>query len=155
MRSVAARIVCLIVSVWSVSAFTVGPSQVAPGLSKNGIISRHPQTAIFSEDPTKSETPTDVAVPEPSSPPKAVEEPTTEYPLDVPSPLLLASSMILGIIGTGCVFELTGDAEQLGFAATAALTVVSIPTCLFLFYASILKATAETEEDDRRYMEGK
>ena len=54
------------------------------------------------------------------------------------------------------MFELTGGNGEpnLGFATTAGIALVSVPLGLFLFYASILKATAETEEDDRDYMKG-
>ena len=47
------------------------------------------------------------------------------------------------------MFELTGGDPNLGFGTTAAIAAISIPLCLFLFYASILKATAETEADDK------
>ena len=53
----------------------------------------------------------------------------------------------------GSLFELTGGNDpNLGFATTAGIALVSVPLGVFLFYASILKATAETEEDDRDYM---
>jgi hypothetical protein len=55
----------------------------------------------------------------------------------------------------GSGFELAGGLPPLGFGTTAAITAVSIPLSLFLFYASILKATAETEADDAEYMKGK
>lgn len=56
---------------------------------------------------------------------------------------------------TGSAFDLGGGSPSLGFATTAAIAAVTIPLCLFLFYASILKATAETEADDEEYMRGK
>jgi hypothetical protein len=55
----------------------------------------------------------------------------------------------------GSVFDLAGGALNLGFGITAAIAAVSIPLCLFLFYASILKATAETEADDKEFLKGK
>ena len=56
----------------------------------------------------------------------------------------------------GSLFELLGEGEpQLGFAATAAIATIGLPSGLFLLYAAILKATAETEEDDARFMSGK
>jgi len=48
-----------------------------------------------------------------------------------------------------------GGSPNLGFAPTAGIAAVVIPSCLFLFYASILKATAETEADDKEFMKGK
>jgi hypothetical protein len=53
------------------------------------------------------------------------------------------------------VFELTGGNPQYGSAVTAAIAAVSIPLCLFLFYASVKKAQAETDEDDKEFMKGK
>ena len=60
--------------------------------------------------------------------------------------------MVLGITGTGSVFELTGGSPNLGFAPTAAIAAVSVPLCFFLFYASVKKAQAETEEDDKEFL---
>ena len=51
----------------------------------------------------------------------------------------------------GSLFELTGGAPKLGFAATAVLAALGAPLSLFLIYAAILKGAAETEEDDREY----
>ena len=54
------------------------------------------------------------------------------------------------------MFELSGGTPpQYGAALTAAIVVVSIPLCLFLFYASVKKAQAETVEDDEKFMKGK
>eukprot|EP00428_Durinskia_dybowskii_P016138 CAMPEP_0170219118 /NCGR_PEP_ID=MMETSP0116_2-20130129/9233_1 /TAXON_ID=400756 /ORGANISM="Durinskia baltica, Strain CSIRO CS-38" /LENGTH=162 /DNA_ID=CAMNT_0010469769 /DNA_START=222 /DNA_END=710 /DNA_ORIENTATION=- len=77
------------------------------------------------------------------------------YPIDLPSPILLATSMVLAIVGTGSAFDLGGGSPSLGFGTTAAIAAITIPLCLFLFYASILKATAETEADDKEFMKGK
>lgn len=55
----------------------------------------------------------------------------------------------------GSSFDLAGGSPSLGFAPTAAIAAVTIPLCLFLFYASILKATAETEADDREFLKNK
>ena len=56
---------------------------------------------------------------------------------------------------TGSLFELMGGDPKLGFAPTAAIAAVGLPLCLFLFYASILKAQAETEEDDKSFVSGR
>jgi hypothetical protein len=133
----------------------------------------------------------------------------TSYPIDVPSPILLASSMVLAIIGVGkkpktriyCIiiqpfvyraqpvffsspclvplhsllgnlsfcgerisqiirfsgsgFDIFSVEPRFPFAVNAALSAGGLSVCLFLFYASILKAQAETEEDDKRYMSGR
>ncbi len=103
----------------------------------------------------------------------------TSFPIDLPSPILLATSMVLAIVGTGAfviyitrkrisernlltfelpsgsAFDLGGGSPSLGFGTTAAIAAVTIPLCLYLFYASILKATAETEADDKEFMKGK
>jgi hypothetical protein len=60
---------------------------------------------------------------------------------------------LFSLAGSG--FELAGGTPNLGFATAAAITALSIPLSLFLFYASILKATAETEADDAEYMKGR
>ena len=54
----------------------------------------------------------------------------------------------------GSAFDLGGGNPNLGLGPTAAIAAVTIPACLFLFYASILKATAETEADDEEYRKG-
>jgi hypothetical protein len=79
------------------------------------------------------------------------EEITSDYPIDVPSPILLAGSMVLAISSTGSIFELSGGHPVLGFIPTATITLLGIPSCFFLFYASIKKGIAETEEDDKAF----
>ena len=87
--------------------------------------------------------------------PKAVESPIEEevasYPLNFPSPLLLASSILLTIASTGSLFKMLDEPPQLGFATTAAAIGIEFILAGYLFYAAILKATAETEEDDREF----
>ncbi len=80
----------------------------------------------------------------------SIEE-TNDYPINAPSPILLASSMVLAIASTGSVFELAGGSPVLGFLPTAGIAIVGIPLCFFLFYAAIKKGMAETEEDDKNY----
>ena len=63
--------------------------------------------------------------------------------------------LLLSFTFSGSSFELAGGSPTLGFGTTAAIAAVSVPLSLFLFYASILKATAETEADDAEYMKGK
>lgn len=55
----------------------------------------------------------------------------------------------------GSAFELGNPDPIFGFPMTAGLALVTIPSCLFLFYASVLKATAETEADDKEFMKGR
>jgi len=87
---------------------------------------------------------------------KVVEEIAgTSYPIDLPSPILLASSMVLAIASIGSLFNLISGQTTLGFAPTVAIVVVGLPTCLFLFYAAIRKGTAETEEDDKKFTSGR
>ena len=126
-----------------------------------------------------------------------------KYPIDLPSPVLLATSMILAIISTGticvgmwlsslclcvcvclCVpwltlvpffwyihewtgslFQLFGitsntpndvaSSSSLGWIPTALIVVIGAPSCIFLLYAAITKATAETEADDQAFLSGK
>jgi hypothetical protein len=55
-------------------------------------------------------------------------------------------------IWIGSLFELSGGSPKFGFPVTAAIAVIGLPLCLFLFYASILKAQVETEEDDKEFL---
>mmetsp|Transcript_17334 Transcript_17334/g.39709 ORF Transcript_17334/g.39709 Transcript_17334/m.39709 type:complete len:160 (+) Transcript_17334:98-577(+) len=81
----------------------------------------------------------------------STEEEAASYPLNFPSPLLLASSILLTIASTGSLFKMFDDPPQLGFATTAAAIGIEFVLAGYLFYAAILKATAETEEDDREF----
>eukprot|EP00571_Detonula_confervacea_P011495 CAMPEP_0172306734 /NCGR_PEP_ID=MMETSP1058-20130122/7741_1 /TAXON_ID=83371 /ORGANISM="Detonula confervacea, Strain CCMP 353" /LENGTH=182 /DNA_ID=CAMNT_0013018711 /DNA_START=59 /DNA_END=607 /DNA_ORIENTATION=- len=81
-----------------------------------------------------------------------VEEELRSYPIDLPSPALLATSMFLMISSIGSVFELAGGTTtKLGFGPTAALAAIGFPISVFLIYAAIMKGAAETEEDDKEY----
>mmetsp|Transcript_7964 Transcript_7964/g.15189 ORF Transcript_7964/g.15189 Transcript_7964/m.15189 type:complete len:173 (-) Transcript_7964:65-583(-) len=121
---------------------------------------RHAPLFMSQDEPTKEDakatsddTPAATVVETFSS--KEQEEEAAPYPLDVPSPILLASSMVIAIAATGSLFELIGSTPpQLGFAPTAAIVVIGYPVCLFLFYASVRKAIAETEEDDKKFLSG-
>jgi hypothetical protein len=88
------------------------------------------------------------SAPKPNSIP---EETTSDYPINLPSPILLAGSMVLAISSTGSIFELSGGHPVLGFIPTAIIAVLGVPSCFFLFYASIKKGIAETEEDDKAF----
>jgi hypothetical protein len=81
-----------------------------------------------------------------------IEEKGTKYPIDLPSTILLSSSMVLAIASTGSLFELFGENSQLPLAVTAGIAVVGLPLGAYLFYAAILKGTAETEEDDKQFL---
>jgi len=81
----------------------------------------------------------------------AVEDEATSYPIDLPSPILLATSMVLAISSIGSLFELTGGTPKLGFGVTAAISAIGLPLSVFLIYAAILKGAAETEEADREF----
>lgn len=122
----------------------------------------------------------DVAPPVPEKLLPTAEAAIASYPINAPSPLLLATSIVLGIAATGkstslslCCFvkgslimynvaftalpigssfELMGEKPPLGFAPTAAIAAIGFPACLYLFYAAVLKATAETEEDDAKFL---
>jgi hypothetical protein len=60
--------------------------------------------------------------------------------------------MVLAIASTGSLFELFGENSQLPHAVTAGIAVVGLPLGAYLFYAAILKGTAETEEDDKQFL---
>ncbi|CAB9504678.1 expressed unknown protein [Seminavis robusta] len=107
--------------------------------------SESPSAVPVSEDPPKAAPPA-VVVP--------VEEEESSVPIDLPSPLLLASSMILGIVSTGSIFDLLGGNPSFGFAPTAGVALTGLPLCLFLFTAAIAKGQKETEEDDEEFRRG-
>jgi len=71
-------------------------------------------------------------------------------------PELTVNSHFVFVVGKtkGSLFELIGGSPDLGFVTSAIIAAVGFPSCLFLFYASVRKATAETEEDDRRFLSG-
>jgi hypothetical protein len=57
----------------------------------------------------------------------------------------------------GSLFEiLDGKAADsvLGPSGTLGLAIVGIPVTLFLFYAAVRKAQAETAQDDERFLKG-
>eukprot|EP00980_Cylindrotheca_fusiformis_P028575 scaffold22612_cov138-Cylindrotheca_fusiformis.AAC.9 len=148
-----------LLAAWStpgvVSFTTTRTHQLHPRASHHHVVRTPPMSKAImplfsSTDPNDDDFPDIPLVPDTPSEPEG-----TQYPLDVPSPILLASSMVLAIVGTGSAFELVNPDPKFGFVTTAILTVVAIPLCLFLFYASILKATAETEADDKEFMKGR
>lgn len=107
-----------------------------------------------SDIPQISTTPTDTT--ESKSAAKITEaEDTGDYPLNVPSPVLLASSMVIAIAVTGSIFELSGGNPVLGVIPSVGVALVGLPSCFFLFYAAIKKGIAETEEDDREFQRGR
>ena len=55
----------------------------------------------------------------------------------------------------GSGFDIFSDEPRFPFAVNLAISAGGLSVCLGLFYASILKAQAETEEDDRKYMSGR
>mmetsp|Transcript_38919 Transcript_38919/g.56811 ORF Transcript_38919/g.56811 Transcript_38919/m.56811 type:complete len:186 (+) Transcript_38919:143-700(+) len=141
-----------------------GHRVVAPLNNKGLSSSSFPAATILFSTPsedneeTKAVTTADLYPPSSSTAAKSkvVEEIAgTSYPIDLPSPILLASSMVLAIASIGSLFNLISGQTTLGFAPTVAIVVVGLPTCLFLFYAAIRKGTAETEEDDKKFTSGR
>ena len=59
------------------------------------------------------------------------------------------------IIFTGSGFDIFSDQPKFPFVVNAIISAGGLSLCLGFFYASILKAQAETEEDDKRYMNGR
>mmetsp|Transcript_5402 Transcript_5402/g.7938 ORF Transcript_5402/g.7938 Transcript_5402/m.7938 type:complete len:173 (-) Transcript_5402:7-525(-) len=105
------------------------------------------------EESSSATTPEATTTPVPAPPVAVPDEPQgTQYPVNLPSPLLLATSMVLAIASTGSVFELAGGNPQFGFGVSAAIAAIGIPLSLFLFYCAILKGMAETEEDDKKFI---
>ena len=52
---------------------------------------------------------------------------------------------------SGSLFDLIGGNPSFGFAQTAAVALVGLPLCFFLFFAAIEKGKFETEEDDKKF----
>lgn len=145
---------------WPAVAFA--PSAITPPSSSRSSPASGGVVVLFmseedstesTEEPPASESSVSTPPVDSAAPPAAVQEPEgTDYPLNVPSPILLASSMVLGIASIGSVFELSGGSPANGFAASAAIAALGFPLCIFLFYAAIRKGQAETEEDDKRFL---
>ncbi len=155
-------ILCLLSFNLLASAFTVRsnvPIRLVASKTSNPIqisncvsVSR---TRVYSsgfEDDEEDDFPAaSTATPTPTPTPVAVKAPEANYPLDVPSPVLLASSMVLAIATTGSIFELSGGSPVLGFIPSIGIIATGLPLCFFLFYAAIKKGIAETEEDDKKF----
>lgn len=80
---------------------------------------------------------------------KESQKDEVEYPLNLPSPVLLGSSIILAIVSTGSLFECVGGKAN---PTNLVLGLGGFPMFLFLLYAAILKGSAETKEDDEQYL---
>jgi hypothetical protein len=71
------------------------------------------------------------------------------------------SILFLNIVA-GSLFQLfeststeASSAMGLGFLPRAAIVVIGTPLSIYLLYAAITKATAETEADDQAFLSGK
>ncbi|CAM9125661.1 unnamed protein product [Scytosiphon promiscuus] len=80
---------------------------------------------------------------------------TSDYPIPLPSYLLLAMATVLSIAFTGSIFEVTGGHPEIGYTATYIVGALSLPGFIFLFYAAIKKGKAEVEEDDAKFGQGR
>ncbi|CAB1116017.1 unnamed protein product [Ectocarpus sp. CCAP 1310/34] len=80
---------------------------------------------------------------------------TSDYPIPLPSYLLLVLATVVSIAFTGSIFEVTGGHPELGYTATYIIGTLSLPTFIFLFYAAIKKGQAEVEEDDAKFGKGR
>jgi hypothetical protein len=59
----------------------------------------------------------------------------------------------IAFVGSG--FDVANGTPRFGAGITIAVAAVSLSLSVGLFYASVLKAQAETEADDIEYMKGK
>jgi hypothetical protein len=79
----------------------------------------------------------------------------THSPFHTPSAgLCIFPRLNVSIMLSGSVFDLANDSPRWGFGITFSVATVSLTLCGGLFWASILKAKAETEADDEKYMRG-
>jgi hypothetical protein len=141
------------------SAFSVSGNnalRVSPKSSAVNVPSGHNQISNIASSmqlfSTNDDEMNESSTPAPPAPVVA-QEPENDYPLDVPSPILLASSMVLAIATTGSIFELSGGHPVLGMIPSVGIIVTGLPLCFFLFYAAIKKGIAETDEDDKRFQQ--
>jgi hypothetical protein len=65
------------------------------------------------------------------------------------------ASYLLSDHNQGSVFEVFNENSQLGTIPNIAIAALGFPLTFILFYASIRKAIAETEEDDKRFLDTK
>ncbi|CAM9401712.1 unnamed protein product [Ectocarpus fasciculatus] len=86
---------------------------------------------------------------------KGEEVTTSDYPIPLPSYLLLVLATVVSIAFTGSIFEVTGGHPELGYTTTYIIGTLSLPTFIFLFYAAIKKGKAEVEEDDAKFGKGR
>eukprot|EP00904_Undaria_pinnatifida_P010423 jgi/Undpi1/6510/HiC_scaffold_20.g08989.m1 len=80
---------------------------------------------------------------------------TSDYPIPLPSYLLLVLATVASIAFTGSIFEVMGPNPELGYTTTYIIGALSLPTFVFLFYAAIKKGKAEVEEDDAKFGKGR
>jgi hypothetical protein len=57
------------------------------------------------------------------------------------------------VVGSG--FDLANNSPRYGFGITFSIATIGLALSVGLFYASVLKAKAETEADDKEYMKGR
>jgi hypothetical protein len=65
----------------------------------------------------------------------------------------LISSIFDNVAGSG--FDLANATPRYGFGITFSIATIGLTLSVGLFYASVLKAKAETEADDKEYMKGR
>jgi hypothetical protein len=61
--------------------------------------------------------------------------------------------LFYNVAGSG--FDLANDTPRYGFGITFSIATIGLTLSVGLFYASVLKAKAETEADDKEYMKGR
>ena len=90
----------ILVTFWVSEGFILSPIICRPGFVVK--VSPQDEEPSMTAPPAVDEAPSEVlSTVQEESNPIVPEEVTKPYPLDVPSPLLLSSSMILAISGTG------------------------------------------------------
>eukprot|EP00588_Corethron_pennatum_P014638 CAMPEP_0194269898 /NCGR_PEP_ID=MMETSP0169-20130528/3997_1 /TAXON_ID=218684 /ORGANISM="Corethron pennatum, Strain L29A3" /LENGTH=152 /DNA_ID=CAMNT_0039011741 /DNA_START=262 /DNA_END=720 /DNA_ORIENTATION=+ len=81
------------------------------------------------------------------------------YPIDLPSPVLLSASMVLGFSSSGSLLDVVsrtdGSSPAIGVIPALLITVLGFPASLYLLYAAVKKGAVETEEDDAKFLSGK
>jgi len=77
-----------------------------------------------------------------------------KIPIDLPSPILLALTIITAIISAGSIFNVIGGQSD-NVILSLSIGTVGTPLSFLFFYGAILKGIAETEEDDEKFLRGR
>ena len=149
-------ILCILSVSLMTQAFSSVKSNIISASNKNLNYSIESKTSLFSANSEDGSDSNSMKEEPPTINWETADKPnekSKDYPLDVPSPVLLSSSMVLAIASIGSIFEVSGGSPAIGMIPSIGISAVGIPASLFLFYAAIKKGIAETEADDAKFQQ--